>query len=186
VLPGTPMDVIDIDPKTHEEISSLGCRPLRWLDRKCVYDLVAGCTGYASFPLSQRSLLADGAVLVSGSSAAIEFNREKFIELADASPDDEIEVLDREVTRRKGIHATITLRQEGGKRFSFLNSSYPINFDGSLECLTIPAIQPTHCLMVAAARQAIRGKMQGLHPIHPIMDEWIFQHGVKSLAAHYQ
>jgi hypothetical protein len=53
-----------------------------------------------------------------GSSAAVEFNRAGFIELADRYEDDEIEILNRDKTIAKGIHAPIVMRQEKGKTFS--------------------------------------------------------------------
>jgi len=145
------------------------------------YDLVVGCKGYASFELGQRRLLRDGAILASGSSAAIEFNRAGFVELADRYPDDEIEVVDREGTIKNGIHATVTIAQEGGKTFSFLNAGFPVNFTGAMECLPARMIQPTHCLLYAAARQVLQEKRPGLSAIDPRLDHWIHEHAVKML-----
>ncbi|MBE0591806.1 MAG: hypothetical protein IH616_05325, partial [Gemmatimonadales bacterium] len=112
--PSLRIDVVDPDATKHPRIGAQGATPLTELPDRLPerdrYDLVAGCTGYNAFKLHQRFLLAKKAVLASGSSAAIEFNRAEFIELADAYPDDEIEVLDRDTVTKDGIHATIAMR----------------------------------------------------------------------------
>ncbi len=180
-LPGRKMDVVDIDPQTHAEIRACGCRPLVELDQEKHYDLVAGCTGYNSFKLHQRCLLADHALLVSGSSAAVEFNREGFIDLADRLPDDEIRVLNRKETQESGIHASITLQHEGKKQFTFLNAGFPVNFDGKMENLPTRAIRATHGLMYAAARQVLQTEKKGFGKIDPTVDEWLYDHALQEL-----
>jgi len=145
------------------------------------YDLVVGCTGYNSFKLDQRALLADGAILASGSSAAVEFNRAGFVELADAFADDEIEVLNRADTRTLGIHAPITFQKEFKKRFSFLNAGFPVNFDGRMECLPTRIIQATHVLLFEAGRQALRSKNHGFEMINAEIDAWIFDQALNEL-----
>jgi hypothetical protein len=122
-------------------------------------------------------------MLASGSSAAIEFNRQDFVELADRYPDDEIEIVDREATRRKGIHATIRFNREGGNGFAFVNAGFPVNFDGRMECLPAKVIQATHSLMYAAARQALKQPAPGWQPISEEADSWILAHGVEEIRA---
>ena len=140
-----------------------------------------GCTGYNSFKLDQRALLADEAILASGSSAAVEFNRPAFVELADRYPDDEIEILDREKTIAQGIHAKISFQQEGGKKFTFLNAGFPVNFDGRLECLPTRTIQATHCLLFSAACQVLQQKSPGLRLIDAEIDNWIYENAINQL-----
>lgn len=180
--PDAHLAVVEIDEGKYEQISALGCQPVVQLLDSKQYSLVAGCTGYNSFKLHQRALLADGALLASGSSAAVEFNRAGFIELADASPDDEIEVLNRAETKASGIHATIAFQHEGKKRFFFLNSGFPVNFDGRMECLPTRAIQATHCLLFAASRQVMGAKSPSFERIDPSADNWIHSHALNELA----
>jgi hypothetical protein len=180
-LPEASIDVIEIDKLKYDPIRALGCNPMGRLPEARQYDLVVGCTGYNSFKLDQRALLADGAILASGSSAAVEFNRAGFVELADAFADDEIEVLNRAETRTLGIHAPITFQQELKKRFSFLNAGFPVNFDGRMECVPTRIIQTTHVLLFEAARQALRSKTPGFAMIDVEKDTWIFDQALKEL-----
>lgn len=177
------IEIVDTDARARKEAAKAGlnCKSSSRLRDSSGYDLVVGCTGYNSFKLDQRMLLANGAILASGSSAAVEFNRAAFIELADRYPDDEIEILNREKTKQQGIHATISIRQEGGRTFSFLNAGFPVNFDGRLECLPIRAIQATHCLLYSAACQVLKQESPGLRPINPASDNWIYEHALKQL-----
>ena len=146
------------------------------------YDLVLGCTGRNSFKLADRHLLADGALLVSGSSAAVEFDRAGFVELADYYPDDEIEIVDRDATRKVGIHADIVLRLEGERTVTFANAGFPVNFDGRIECLPAKMIQPTRCLMYAAAAQVLTQASPGFVQLDAGPDDWIYEHGLRLLA----
>jgi len=65
---GTRIDVFDTDPGKAPAIATLGARPLPSFPDRGAYDLGVGCTGYGSFPLEKRSILADEADLASGSS----------------------------------------------------------------------------------------------------------------------
>jgi len=180
------VDVLDTDIATASAINAAGAEPLHELPAGRSYDLVVGCTGYASFPLYGRFLLADEAVLASGSSGAVEFNREGFIELADADEHDSVEVADRADTLRRGIHTTIIIRDnaEGHERvFSFLNAGFPVNFDGAMECVPAVAIQATHGLMLAACHQALRSRTPGLHSLDPAADRLIAELAVGFLLA---
>jgi len=180
---GGKIFVVDIDADARERAaaSAPNCVGVPQLPSDRLYDIVVGCTGYNSFHLGQRELLADGAILVSGSSAAVEFNRAGFIELADRFPDDEIEVLDREATIAKGLHAEIALRQEGGKTFSFLNAGFPVNFDGRLECLPTKVIQATHGMLFVAGVQAMRQAAPGINTLDPEDDAWIYEQSLVGL-----
>jgi S-adenosylhomocysteine hydrolase len=181
--PQARVDIVDVSSEARKAAKKMGskCRPVPVLPGDRRYDLVAGCTGYGSFELGQRRLLRDGAILASGSSAAIEFNRPGFVELAERYPDDEIEIIDREGTIKKGIHATVTIAQEGGKKFSFLNAGFPVNFNGAMECLPARMIQPTHCLLYTAARQVLQDKRPGLTAIESAVDHWIYENAIKML-----
>ena len=185
ICPDAKIDVVDVDATARAKASrlSVNCEGLPRLRDDREYDIVVGCTGYNSIHLDQRKLLADEAVLASGSSAAIEFNRAGFIELADRYDDDEIEVLHRTRTTSEGIHSEIFLRQEKGKTFSFLNAGFPVNFDGKLENLPTKMIQPTHGLLFMASIQALAQRGPSISTINPDDDEWIFQRAVSELAS---
>ena len=181
--PQAELDIVDVSKGACASAQKIGsqCRPLPHLPGDRCYDLVVGCTGYASFELGQRRLLSDGAILASGSSAAIEFNRAGFVELANRYPDDEIEIIDPEGTTQRGIHSPVTIAHEGGKTFSFLNAGFPVNFDGAVECLPARMIQPTHCLLLAASRQVLQDKKPGLSPINSKLDHWIYEKAIENL-----
>jgi hypothetical protein len=188
IFPDANIDVVDIDPETRAKINVLSkeldrnCQGVNELKEQKKYEIVFGCTGYNSFQLDQRDMLADGAILVSGSSAAIEFNRAGFVELAKRYDDDEIEIVDPEGTISRGIHADINMIQEGGKRFSFLNAGFPANFDGKLECLPQCVIQATHGLLFSAGVQILNQKEGGINLIDPDIDKKIFEMAVRCLA----
>ncbi len=184
ISPDATIDVVDIDASARAKASRLSknCEGLPQLRDDREYDIVLGCTGYNSFHLDQRKLLADEAVLASGSSAAIEFNRAGFIELADRYEDDEIEIVNRDKAISEGIHAEIFLRQEKGKTFSFLNAGFPVNFDGRLECLPAKIIQATHGLLFTASIQALAQKGPGINTLNPDDNEWIFKRAVSELS----
>ncbi len=185
---GSEIDIVEVSKQKLDKIRSLNkffpqnhFRGLRSLDTTKRYELVIGCTGYNSFRIDQRDMLADKAILVSGSSAAVEFNRAGFVELADRYPDDALMILDKEKTRKRGIHATIKLSLEGGRTAFFLNAGFPANFDGKMECLPLRVIQATHTLLYAAAVQALRQKKAGLNTINQKDDEWIFENALHQL-----
>ena len=173
-----PIEVYDKEWKTlQSEIQRNGKTiALQSFPDEGPYDSIFGCTGYASFPIEKAEILSNDAVLVSGSSAAIEFNREKFIDLACESEYDDFFVIEPEKTRSRGIHATIKM-QKRNKRFSFLNAGFPANFDGSLECLPALIIQITHGLLLAASQEALHSD-PGFHRLNQYDDEWLCQRGM--------
>jgi hypothetical protein len=164
------------------ELPRINCKPLEALQRDGGYDIVVGCTGTHSFLLEERHLLSYDAVLASASSGDVEFDRFGFVELADRLPNDEIEVLGREEARKQGIHATISIRHEGGKVMRILNAGFPCNFNGiGLETIPYNIIQATHTLLFAAALQATQSTRSGLQTIPEKVDEQLFAHAVDRL-----
>ncbi|HEX5087321.1 MAG TPA: NAD-binding protein [Nocardioides sp.] len=146
------------------------------------FDIVVGCTGRNSFTLEDRRLLAPNAILASGSSAAVEFDRAGFVDLADYRENDEVEILNRPEAHAMGIHADIRLRFERGVEVTFANAGFPVNFDGRRECLPVTAIQPTRCLMYAAVQQSLEQLDAVLHGLGKDADEWIHARGLAHLA----
>ncbi len=184
ISPDSIIDIVDTDAQARQRGKQFApkCSGLSELRVDKQYDVVLGCTGYGSFSLDQRKLLSDGAVLASGSSAAVEFNRTKFIELADRNADDEIEVINRGETISAGIHAEIRIKHESGKMFSFLNGGFPVNFDGRMECLPTQIVQATHALLLAACKQVQLQQYAGMSHLNHDDDQWIFTKATRLLA----
>jgi hypothetical protein len=179
---GKRIVVVDTDKGKHQQILDKGGEPHSALPRHDAFDLVVGCTGHAAFGMSDWETLANIAYLVSSSSAAVEFNRKKFIDLADLYPDDQIEIVNREETRKQGIHATVTIRdEERDRQISFVNASFPVNFDGRLECLPANVIQATHTLLYAASCQALAEDRPGLATIDGNTDSQILDMALKHI-----
>lgn len=174
-----PIHVVEINEKLAARITELGARPLSRLSPQGNYDLIVGCTGYASFHVGQTSLLAHDALLASASSASVEFNRKDFLERADR-PGSKLTIINRDEIRRDLIHAPITMN-DGKRSFSFLNAGFPVNFDGRLECLPAWAIQPTHVLLYGACRQVLRTKRPGLKSLSRNEDEWTYHQGLAEI-----
>jgi hypothetical protein len=63
----------------------------------------------------------------------------------------------------------------GAREFTFLNAGFPVNFDGSVECIPTLLIQPTHGILVAAAYQTLNQEL-GLHALDPVSDDWFHKH----------
>lgn len=97
-------------------------------------DMIIGCTGETSIPLSKYKYLKKDCVLVSASSSDREFDavhiRRKFENI-------------------KNCHADIK-----GERFVLLNCGFPINFDGGRNSVVPKKIQLTRALLLAAILQA--------------------------------
>lgn len=109
-----PITVIDPDVSKHSRIKQRKGRPRRALQKSLPkerrYKVLVGCTGYSAFGVRNWKLLEDDAYLVSSSSAAVEFNRKQFVDLADLYPDDDIEIVDRSATMKGGIRAPLRIR----------------------------------------------------------------------------
>lgn len=164
-----PIQVVDTDEKKHQRIAELGGDPYVSLPKEHKFNLVIGSTGYASFGLKDWECLSNDAYLVSTSSAAVEFNRRQFVDLAELYPDDEIEIVNKEEARKIGIRATLKIRK-GERQVAFIHASFPVNFDGRMECLPIRIIQATHTLLYAAGYQALETNRPGLESIDSTID----------------
>jgi hypothetical protein len=175
-----PMHVYDKKWKElRPMIEEIGARALKAFPNEGPYDTIFGCTGYASFPLNKVGILSHDAILVSGSSAAIEFNREKFIDLAYRNDKDDFFIIEPEKSRRLGIRASLDM-QKGDIRFSFLNAGFPVNFDGRMECLPYLIIQITHGLLLAAAKESLNPATKpGFHHLNRQDDQWFKEHGLR-------
>lgn len=135
-------------------------------DFRTRFQLVVGCSGQASFTVGDAVYLEDGALLVSASSGVVEMSRQDFIELADASPSDDIKVL-REDLDEFDVHANIRLRLVD-RTVTFVNAGFPVNFNGRMTVCPTRYIQPTPTMMVAATLQAARALRAGAHGVQEL------------------
>jgi len=174
-----PIHVYDKNwKKLKPKIEEIGVHALETFPEAGPYDTVFGCTGYASFPVNKVPILSNHATLISGSSAAVEFNREKFIDLAYKYDHDDFFLIEPEKSRKLGIHASIGI-QKGNIRFSFLNAGFPANFDGRLECLPSSVIQITHGLLLAAAKESLTLSGEpGFRRLNARDDRWFSKNGL--------
>jgi hypothetical protein len=123
------------------------------------FGLVIGCSGQASFKVGDFVYLDRRALLVSASSGAVELSRQDFLELAHASPSDDI-TIDDAALDAFDVHADVPMRLVD-RRVTFVNAGFPVNFNGRLTVCPTRYIQPTPTMMVAASVQAVRALRDG-------------------------
>ncbi|UCE23426.1 MAG: hypothetical protein JSU74_08965 [Candidatus Zixiibacteriota bacterium] len=149
------------DPKESKET----VEPFKYWDRSTSdtrFDLVVGCSGRTSFTVGDFIYLNNGAVLASASSGSIEFARRDFIELADLSEDDDINI-DRSDLDINDLHSDIPINFPN-RRVTFLNGGFPLNFGSKtmINCIPAKYIQPTVAMMVRGAIQALETDETGV------------------------
>ena len=148
-----------------------GFTPWSRKKRNLRFRLVLGCSGRASFTIGDHALLEDGAFLASATSGTVELSREDFIELADASPDDDIEII-RKRSGEVAIHDDLLFRFID-REATFVNGGFPVNFDGRVNCVPAHYIQPTPTMMCAAAVQAVQATGKGILDLEPEFCRWL-------------
>jgi len=169
-------NVYVFDP--HPEQSALAARRgfPRW-DRDAFdtrFDLVVGCSGRASFGVGDYVYLEEGALLASASSGAVELSRQDFIEWADASPSDDIQVV-RDQLNDRDLHSDLTFRLVD-RTAVVLNAGFPVNFDGRISTTPSRFIQPTPVMMLGAtvqARAALEAGRTGVIDLDPRLSAWL-------------
>jgi S-adenosylhomocysteine hydrolase len=124
------------------------------------FKLVIGCTGRASFAVGDHGFLDQHAVLVSASSGAVELSRSAFIDLATASPRDDLRLRTGRLVPNQ-VHQNIRIRLRD-RSLVFLNGGFPINFDGRLNSIPAKYMQPTAMLMVYGAIQGLTTPDRGI------------------------
>ena len=178
-LPGSKITIVD--PRafnSDEDNVPPGVNLYSEMPQSGNFDLVLGCTGTNSFTFRDVHLVGDSAVLASASSADVEFARAAFDR---AARDDEIKVIDADNARAGGLHAPLAVQTSASQIVTFLNAGFPVNFDGGPEGLSLKMIQPTRCLLFAAAVQASRQTDPGLGHLHKMEDEWLFKNALAAL-----
>ncbi|MEM1080019.1 MAG: hypothetical protein AAGH65_00405 [Pseudomonadota bacterium] len=132
------------------------------------YDAIIGSSGQESFSISDFVFANDGALLISCSSGDVEFSKRDFVEMAELHEDDDVFIV-REAFDEFDIHADIPIRFPG-RTITLINATWPINFDGHVNCIPVEYMQPTICMMVRAAIQAVDAmdrEQTGLIPLDP-------------------
>ena len=149
-----PVDVYvhDPDPVMANQAKGDEFRPWDRNDFDTNFGVVVGCSGRSSFGVGDYVYLEDRAILVSASSGSVEFSRKAFIDLAATSGADDIWV-DTQGLHEDQIHRPLFLNLVD-REAAFLNSGFPINFDGRINCIPSRYIEPTALVMVQGAIQA--------------------------------
>lgn len=183
--PAPRIDVVEKDRAKLPMIRAAGFRPLETVPGPAhvKYDLVVGCTGGTSFKPADRQILDDQAVLASGSSASVEFDRENWVDEADRDGRDAFELVGDREEMRKCIHSALKFRFEGNQELTLLSGGFPVNFDGKLTQLPTAAIEPTHCLMYAAVREVLSMPYPGVSPLSDEADWWLLHEAVKGVSS---
>ncbi len=171
---GYSKDKIHVHDKSAERMTAAVNDGYAVLDRKARgirFTLVIGCSGRASFRVGDHVLLEDGAYLASATSGTVELSRENFIELAEASPHDDIWI-ERKGLDETNLHSDIEFHLMD-RNAIFVNGGFPVNFDGTVNCVPHHYIQPTPTMMCAAALQAVHLNRGGLTELDPSFCEWL-------------
>jgi S-adenosylhomocysteine hydrolase len=166
--------VFDSDPERAAKAARRGFPAWNRQQFETGFDLVVGCSGRASFGVGDYVYLEDPALLASASSGAVELSRQDFIELADASPSDDIRVVRESLDERK-LHSDLTFRLVD-RTASVLNAGFPVNFDERITATPGRFIQPTPVMMLAAsvqARGAIADGATGVIDLRPELCDWL-------------
>jgi hypothetical protein len=172
-----PRDAVLVDDRSRERAELARRRGFPAWDRDddgTRFRLVVGCSGDASFTIGDHGVLEDGALLASGSSGAVEMSRQHFIELADASPSDDVAIV-RDGIDEHDVHASLDVRLVD-RTVTFVNAGFPVNFDGRLTVSPTRYIQPTPTMMVAGAVQAVRALdagVVGTLELDPGFSDWL-------------
>lgn len=137
------------------------------------FTTVIGCSGRASFAVGDYVFLEDGATLASATSGTVELSREEFIELADASPDDDIWI-ERQGLDETNMHSNLDFHFVD-RNATFVNGGFPVNFDGRINSIPPHYIQPTPTMMCAGAVQAATSNELGVVELDPEFSQWLDQ-----------
>lgn len=171
---GLERDQVYVYDTDSRHIETARDRGFKWWDSEDLntrFDLVIGCSGRASFKVGDYAYLEDGALLASASSGVVELSRRDFIDLADVSDIDDIEI-DRARLDNESIHTDLHFRLVD-RTAIFVNAGFPVNFDGRITVVPTRYIQPTPTMMVQAAIQAVATSDRGLVELDPQFCDWV-------------
>jgi S-adenosylhomocysteine hydrolase len=163
--------VSDVDPEACQKAARRKFPIWDRRDLKTRFDLIVGCSGRSSFGLGDYVYLEDGALLVSASSGAVEMSRAEFIEHADASELDDVEIV-RSGLDEQDVHADLVFRLVDRSAI-FANAGFPVNFDGRISTTPGRFIQATPVMMLGAAIQAAKAIAPGVVELDGTLCEWL-------------
>ncbi len=127
--------IFDIDPNRSHLLSTNFHRSLR------DYNVIIGCTGSMSLPVTSHSRLRKGTTLISASSSDREFDA---------------------VHLRRHLPPTSNCWEDAKwKGLTLVNGGFPINFSGHRQSVSASAIQLTRALLAGAIIQASRDEIAG-------------------------
>lgn len=157
--------IFDTDQKKMQQALQKGHKAWDKTKYNLKFGLVIGCSGKCSFTTGDFIFLENEAFLISASSGSHELSREAYIELANSSTVDDVEILNPEELEKNSVHTDIRLRLVD-RMVTLVNGGFPINFNGK-RINRIPAekIQITVSMMVRAAIQAAALKSPGIHAL---------------------
>jgi hypothetical protein len=115
------------------------------------YDIIIGCTGRNCLRNGSIYHLKDGAILVSGSSANVEFG--DIWRHMNKGPLWGMVTIDH-ATWFERVHGDYEIRVEGRKIW-LVNAGFPVNFPGSIDPIAPNRIELTRALMIAGSYQAV-------------------------------
>jgi hypothetical protein len=143
--------------------------------------LIVGCTGRAVLNYSDYDRIADGAILVSASSADIEFRgwqlRPQAVPLGrPQSWRNAGSSLNDGAPRETDTHPCFCLYmiRSKGRSFYLVNGGFPVNFTGEVDPIEPEKIQLTRGLLYCGAVQASRSFIPGLHKLDDAMQHVLF------------
>jgi len=148
-----------------------GFTPWDRTDLDTKFGLVVGCSGRRSLGVGDYVYLEDRAILASASSGSVELSRGAFIDLAATSGADDIWI-DTQGLHEDQIHRPLFINLVD-REVAFLNSGFPVNFDGRVNCIPARYIQPTSVAMVQGAVQAAAATQPGCVQLDREFCHWL-------------
>ena len=155
--------VAEVDPSRRSEAQALG-HPLWSGDEDRRFGAIIGATGSDVFAAAPAFPLIDGGVLLSASSASVEFGRDRLLRRASAG-------LLRGPQRAQSLHDHLRFEFDG-REFVLANGGFPVNFDeGVVDRIPASEIQVTAACMVFGAAQAASAREPGVIELDPEFTE---------------
>jgi len=137
--------------------------------------VILGCTGKPVFDQGDYAHIPDGAILVSASSADVEFRAWQLRVAGECMG--RPEAWGGPVDATDASHPCFSLFRiaNGGRRFYLVNGGFPVNFNGGIDPIPPNKIQLTRALLYLGALQASSETEPGIHELsnrfqHRLMD----------------
>jgi len=138
--------------------------------------VIIGCTGLPVLDHADYGHIPDGAILISASSADVEFRSWQLRAVGDClgRPQDwrmtrdglELGAPSRDDSRHNHPCFSLFHVQNGDRHFYLVNGGFPVNFTGGIDPIPPEKIQLTRCLLYLGALQASSTTDPGLHALN--------------------